>query len=268
MQGLRLMYGVNANVSFYLTGIASNHHGALFPVEFPFHNTPERGAHYPYKFNGGQLYAKYRFYSNDGPNRHLRMAAYAEGAYVNTTHHESEPDIDKGDNSGLSAGIITTYLKNKWALSFSLGYLHPFAATGQSPDPISGLPNTPVKVAYGKALCYSLSFGCLLLPHHYRDYRQTNVNLYLELTGKVFGNARVTMFYQEDNEYILGHNRYPPALKSGWYIDASPGIQFIFNSNLRVDVGATFRTAGFSYASLYPVYNLTIQRYIYLRRKR
>lgn len=261
MSALRLMYGITPRLSVYLTGIGSNHHGKKMPVEFPFHNTPERGAHYPYKFNGAHFYSKYRFFSSDGPNSHLRLAAYVEGTYVNTTHHETEPDLMMGDNSGLGAGLITTYLKNKFAVSLTIGGILPAKYKGLAPDPIEGLPDVPVRTQYGKALQYSLSFGYLLLPSRYKSYDQTNVNLYLELRGKAFSAARVDIFADEPNEYYLPQPRYPPALQKGYYLDISPGIQFIVKSNLRIDCSITFNGFGFSYARLYPVYNIGIQRY-------
>ncbi len=268
MTGLRLMYGATPRLSVYLTGIASNHHGKKLPVEFPFHNTPERGAHYPYKFNGAHLYAKYRFVSKDGENSHLRMAVYAEGAWVKTTHHETEPDLAMGDNTGIGGGLITTYLKKRFAVSLMGGVILPASYSGYSPDPIESLPDVPVRVQYGKALCYSLSFGYLLLPVKYRDYDQTNVNLYLEFRGKAFDAAAVTMFYGLPNEYFLDVSRYPTALQKGYYVDVSPGIQFIIKSNLRIDCSATFSSLGISYARLYPVFNVGIQRYFFPGRKR
>jgi len=261
MSALRLMYGLTPKLSVYLTGIASNHHGPKMPVEFPFHNTPERGAHYPFKFNGVHVYGKYRFLSLDGPNSHFRMAVYAEGAYVKTTHHETEPDLIMGDNSGGGGGFITTYLKQKFAVSLTAGGIFPVKYKGLAPDPIEGLPDVPVRTQYGKALTYSLSLGYLLLPMTYKDYDQTNINIYLELRGKVFSTARVDIFADEPNEYFLWQSRYPPALQKGYYADLSPGVQFIVKSNLRIDCSVTFNCFGFSYARLYPVYTIGIQRY-------
>lgn len=263
MTGLRLMYGVTPRLSVYLTGIASNHHGKKMPVEFPFHNTPERGAHYPYKFNGVHLYAKYRFLSKDGENSHLRMAAYGEGAYVNTTHHETEPDLEMGDNKGVGAGLITTYLKGKFAVSLTAGAIFPAVYEGQSPDPIESLPDVPVRVQYGKALSYSLSFGYLLFPRKYNNYDQVNINLYFEFHGKAFQAAKVDIFAGLPNEYFLAQSRYPTALQKGWYVDVSPGVQVILKSNLRIDFSTTFSSMGISYARLYPVFNLGIQRYFF-----
>lgn len=263
MTGLRLMYGVTPRLSVYLTGIASNHHGNKLPVEFPFHNTPERGARYPYKFNGAHLYAKYRFLSHDGEHNHFRMAAYGEGTYVRTTHHETEPDLEMGDNTGAGLGLITTYLRHKFAVSLTAGAIFPTVYEGKSPDPIEVLPDVPVRVQYGKALTYSLSFGYLLWPRKYTSYDQVNINLYLELQGKAFQAAKVNIFSGQPNEYFLAQSRYPAALQKGYYLDVSPGIQFILKSNLRVDFSATFSSLGISYARLYPVYSIAVQRYFF-----
>ena len=263
MAGLRLMYGISSKWSVYLTGIVSNHHGKKLPIEFPFHNTPERGAHYPYKFNGVHLYTKYRFLSADGKNSHLRMAAYGEGTYVGTTHHETEPDLEMGDNKGFGAGLITTYLKNKFAVSLTAGAIFPSRYQGLSPDPIEGLPDVPIRVQYGKALTYSLSFGYLLFPRKYSSYDQANINLYLEFHGKAFQAAKVDIFAGEANEYFLAQSRYPSALQKGYYVDVSPGIQVILKSNLRIDFSTTFSSMGISYARLYPVFSFGIQRYFF-----
>lgn len=267
MAGLRLMYGLSPKLSVYLTGIASNHHGKKLPPEFPFHNTPERGAYYPYKFNGVHAYAKYRFLTRDGEGSHLRLAAYGEATYVQTTHHETEPDLMMGDNKGIGAGIIGTYLKQKFAVSLTGGIILPAAYTGVSPDPIESLPDVPVRVRYGKALTYSLSFGYLLLPRTYKDYDQTNINLYLEFRGKAFQTSKVDIFVGLPNEYFLYPERYPPALQQGYYVDVSPGIQFIIKSNLRIDFSTTFSSLGISYARLYPVFSLGIQRYFFPGKK-
>lgn len=268
MTYLRLMYGVTPRLSAYLTAIASNHHGDNFPVEFPFHNTPERGASYPYKLNGVHLYLKYRFLSKDGENEHFRMAAYAEGTLVKTTHHETEPDLEYGDNTGVGAGLIGTYLKNRFAVSGTFGGILPAKNSGDSPDPIDNLPPVPITIQYGKALTYSLSFGYLLLPKKYKDYNQTNVNLYLELHGKAYQTAKVNLFVGAPNEYYLESVRYPPALQGSYFVDVSPGVQFIIRSNLRIDLSTTFHLTGQTYARLYPVYSIGLQQYIFFHKRR
>ncbi len=262
-QGLRIMYGLTPRLSTYVTAIASNHHGNKMPEEFPFHNTPERGAYYPYRFNGAHLYAKYRFLSLDSKNEHFRMAAFAEGTWVKTTHHETEPDLMMGDNSGVGAGLISTYLIQKFAATLTLGFIKPFGISGNSPDPIIGLPDVPVRLEYGNTFTYGLSIGYLVFPRKYQSYNQTNFNIYFEAKGKYFGSAAVTIFEGQANEYFLHVSRYPLALQRGYFLDISPGIQFIIRSNFRIDASVTFPALGKSYARMYPVYTAGLQYYIF-----
>lgn len=260
---LRLMYGLTPRLSVYLSAIASNHHGVKLPEEFPFHNTPERGKVYPYKFNGFWLYGKYRFLSVDGHKSHFRIAAYAEATSVKTTHHETEPSLEYGDNSGMGLGLITTILEDKFAASLTTGAIFPFAYDGWAPDPVQGLPDIPETVFYGKAFLYRLSLGFRVLPFHYNSYKQGNLNVYAEFRGQIYGAAKVNVFAGMPNEYYLQNEQYPLALQGASYIDFSPGIQYIYKSNLRIDFSTTFRWLGFSYARLYPVYSIGIQRYFY-----
>lgn len=264
MSYLRLMYGMTPKLSVYLSAIASNHHGDKFPVEFPFHNTPERGAFYPYKFNGFWLYGKYRFFTDDGEKRHFRMAAYAEASRVKTTHHETEPNLEEGDNSGMGFGLIATVLENKFAASLTVGGIFPFINKGVAPDPISSFPDIPENVHYGKAFRYRLSFGYRILPIHYHSFEQGNLNLYAEFRGMAYGAAKVDVFAGTPKEYYLENGQYPLALKSAAFIDFSPGIQYIYKSNLRIDFSVTYRWLGYSYTHLYPIYSIGIQRYFYL----
>lgn len=260
---LRLMYGLTPKLSFYISTIASNHHGLKLPVEFPFHNTPELGKIYPYKLNGFWLYGKYRFLSDDGEKSHLRMAAYTAISKIKSTHHETEPDLEMGDNSGVGFGIITTALKDKFAVSLTTGVILPFLNHGVAPDPVGTLPDVPETVLYGKAFQYRLSFGYRLFPFHYRNFKQGNLNLYAEFRGKIFGAAKVNVFAGTPREYYLQNAQYPLALQGASYVDFSPGMQYIYHSNLRVDFSTTFRWLGFSYTHLYPIYSVGIQRYFY-----
>lgn len=263
MQGVRIMYGITKNWTAYTTAIFSNHHGKKFPLEFPYHNTPERGVKYPYKYNGQHFYTKYRIFSHDRKNEHLRIALYGEGTYVNTTHHESEPNLLMGDNSGVGGGGIVTYLKNKLAVSATVGYIHSFGNSNLTPDPIESLPDIPIRVAYGNATTFSLAAGYLLLPKAYESYDQTNINLYIELTGKRFGAGTVDMFKGTDMEYRLLDSRYPDAFRKGYVVDISPSIQAIIKSNLRIDASITLPFLGTTYAKQYPLFTLGMQYYIY-----
>lgn len=264
MQGLRFMYGITKNWTLYTTSIFSNHHGEKFPLEFPFHNTPERGVKYPYKYNGQHFYTKYRLLSIDKKNEHFRIALYGEGTIVKTTHHESEPNLLMGDNSGIGGGTIITYLKNKWAISGTVGYIKSFGNTNITPDPIPALPDIPIRVEYGNAYTFSLSGGYLLFPQEYESYDQTNINLYIELTGKRFGAGSVDMFKGSELEYRLLDSNYPDAFRKGFFIDISPTIQAIIKSNLRIDASLTLPLLGTTYAKQYPLITLGMQYYFYL----
>lgn len=260
---LRLMYGITPRLTTYLTFAGSNHHGDKLPSGFPYHNSPERGAIYPYKFNGANLYFKYRFLTIDKEKEHFRAAAYFEGSWAKTTHHESEPNVRMIDNSGVSGGIIVTYLKNKFAASLTLGYTHPIGFEGVAPDDYVGLPDIPQYVQFGPSIDYHLSFGYLLLPKTYTSFDQTNFNIYLEFHGKKYDPAIVKIFYGQDNAYWLENNLYPVGLQAGQYIDISPGVQVILKSNTRIDFSLTTPLIGQSYARLYPVYSIGFQRYFF-----
>lgn len=264
---LRFMYGLSSKLTLMASGTVTNHHAKNFPLNLVSHthsgnqtiyNTGnyQRGLKYPYQFTGIYLYAQYRFFSRDGKNKHFRMAAYADGSTVKVAHDESEPTL-LDDTRGLGAGLIATYLNKKMAVSFTGGFIVPGAYSGFSPDSLGG-PLISTKIEYGKAVKYDLSFGYLLLPLHYSNYKQVNLNLYLELEGKAYQQAKV---YQYGG--IIEVPIQTPLLKAGNYVEAHPGFQFIFNSNLRVDVTAGFPLLNKSYARFYPTYMIGIQRYFY-----
>ena len=73
------------------------------------------------------------------------------------------------------------------------------------------------KFIYGlnksEALNYSFSFGKLMLPKQYRDYRQTNINLMVETLS----------------QFNTGSGKY--------YLDIALSVQLIFNSESRINIG-------------------------------
>lgn len=156
-----------------------------------------------------RLYAKYRFLSLDEVHQHFRMAAFGEIAHsVNDAMYE-EVSLN-GDQSGVMGGVILTQLWQKLALSSTLSYAQ---VTTKKP---ASIPE-----AYPwQAFNYSLSAGYLLLPHNYTSYRQTNVNIYAELLG----------------QQTLDKKQY--------YIDVAPALQFIFNSNAKLNMGYRFQLSG------------------------
>lgn len=178
-----LMWGITKSWMLHLNMYASNMHQSNFKSE------------------GGSLYAKYRFLSIDKVKQHFRMAAYGKISFVDNPVQYSDINLS-GDNSGYTAGIVTTQLLHKLALSITTGYS-------------KGLDNVKDKFSAGQAtqaLNYSFSAGYLLLPFVYKNYMQPNFNLYVELLGKTNPET--------------GEN----------YTDIAPAVQFIFNSRFRVDM--------------------------------
>jgi hypothetical protein len=268
--GLRLMYGLLPKLTVMGSASASNHHDKNFPVNLVSHTHSgnqttystgnfQRGIPYSYQYNGIYLFAKYRFFTRDGQNKHLRIAAYADWSNVKVAHDEAEPTL-LDDTRGYGAGIITTVLNNRFAASFTGGFIIPGSYTGFSPDPLGG-PMISTEVRYGRAVKYNLSFGYLLLPFHYASYKQTNLNIYLELQGKSFEKAKV---YQYGG--VVDVPIQTPLLEAGNYVEAHPGLQLIFNSNLRIDFSAGLPFINRSYTRFYPVYMIAFQRYFYLKK--
>jgi hypothetical protein len=157
-----------------------------------------------FRTEGGSVYAKYRFLSNDALQRHFRMAAFARISYNNSDIHQEEINM-YGHNSGYEAGVVATQLLRKVALSTAVSVM-------KATD--NGNNN---KYPYGskdsKAVNYTFSIGKLMLPKEYKDYRQTNINLMVEFL----------------NQVNVGSGKY--------YMDIAPSVQMIFNSRSRVDIG-------------------------------
>ena len=160
-----------------------------------------------FKFNGGEFYSKYRFYSRDEIHNHFRMATFARIAFRNT--FISQPAIDLNNhNSGYELGIVATKLKNKIALSSTVSLLHAMDNGANYKFPFSKKDRT--------AISYNLSIGKLLLPKEYINYNQTNVNGMLEFLCQTNLNSGKT------------------------FVDAAPVLQFIILSKMRFDLGYRF----------------------------
>ncbi|MDZ4759049.1 MAG: hypothetical protein SGJ10_13050 [Bacteroidota bacterium] len=162
-----------------------------------------------YKFEGINLYTKFRFLSKDNVQSHFRMAAYAKAAVISNDIQYNDINL-QGDNSGFAGGIIATQLLHKFALSFTGGYNH-------------SINNLKYKLKPSQPSCaynYSFSAGYLLFPFKYKNYRQTNINLYFEMLGKT-------------NPQTAEH-----------YIDMAPAIQFIINSRMRLEMAYKRQLAG------------------------
>jgi hypothetical protein len=199
-----VMFGINKNLMVHGIGYLSN-------------NMQE-----DIRFEGGSIYAKYRFLSKDDLHSHFRMAAYAKGSLIdnpyypvlesghdhNGRNYENEELDLEGMTSGAGAGIIATQLIHKLAISGIVGYnRHMKNLKNELPSNVSR-----------SMVNYSLSAGYLLLPVKYKSYEQTNLNLYVEFLGK-----------SNIDQY-----------RAGYYVDVAPAIQFIFNSTTRLDL--SYRT--------------------------
>lgn len=180
-----LMFGLSKKLMIHLDAFSSNTAGQ-FDVE------------------GASVYAKYRFYSIDDVHSHFRMAAFWRYSLNNSLLHDAAINL-YGNNSGYEGGVVATQLINKVALSANASVVH-------------ALDNG--KNIFGKdfrnAFNYSFSIGKLMLPTDYTSYKQTNVNLMVELLGQTNLGRKFS------------------------YLDMAPSLQFIFNSRARVDLGYRF----------------------------
>ncbi len=152
---------------------------------------------------GGSFYAKYRFLSKDELQSHFRMALYGRYSLNRADIHQQEIET-MGHNTGYELGLIGTQLLHKIALSSSVSY-----ERALDNNPGYKFPTTESK----SAINYTFSAGKLLLPKVYTDYKQTNMNFMLEFLG------------QRLNE------------NGKSYLDIAPSVQFIINSQARIDIG-------------------------------
>lgn len=159
---------------------------------------------------GGGFYAKYRCYTSDSLYRHLRAAAFARVSVNNARIHQDEIAVN-GHNSGYQLGGIGTLLLHRQALSATLYYEHAFDNAGGEAFP-AAQPRD--------ALNAVLSTGRLFYPRRYTGYGNLNVN------------GMVEMLVQQ----LPANGRF--------YIDIAPSVQFIINSDTRLDIGYRMELAG------------------------
>ena len=165
-----------------------------------------------FTFESVSLYGKYRFLSNDEIHKHFRMAAFVDASYTRSPFHYDDISL-MGDKSGIEFGLIATQLWHRFALSGTVSHTQVLDESRND------------KVIYApprnyQSLNYILSGGYLLFPKEYSDYKQLNVNLYTEFL------AQQTF---EEKQF---------------YIDMAPAIQFIFNSNSKLNIGYRFQLDG------------------------
>ncbi|MFA9205749.1 MAG: hypothetical protein ACEQR6_03640 [Burkholderiaceae bacterium] len=121
-----------------------------------------------FETEGGSLYAKYRFFSEDAKQSHFRMALFTRASKNSADIHQDEIET-MGHNSGYEAGLITTQLLHKVAISSTISYER---ALDNKPN--YKFPPTQSN----SAMNYTLSVGKLMLPKVYTSYNQTNVHQY------------------------------------------------------------------------------------------
>lgn len=160
-------------------------------------------------YESARLYGKYRFFSRDEVHKHFRMAAFVTGAYSRNHLQHNELNL-MGDHSGVQAGIIATQLWNKLAISATISETEVF-------DRKRGVETLPQQYAF-QALNYSLSAGYLVLPVVYKDYDQTNLNVYAELLG----GRNLDWKYEK------------------YFLDLATSIQLIFKSTSKLNLGYRF----------------------------
>lgn len=255
--GLKIMYGLTPKLTVIGSVSISNHHTKKFPSpyfnNFQYHhspasyNNPSSKSFNSFLVEGVALYGKYRFLSSDGEHSHFRAAFYGEFSKSFISNRGAEP-ILTGNNSGAGAGIILTKLHNKLAISGTAGYLHPFKY--QEKD-------SALSFQSGKGFTYNLSFGYLLYPEKYKSYKDLNVNLYVEFINKIFEKASYVHHGLQVNV------EHYPTLRAGQYSEIRPAIQFIINSNIRIDFSVSLPIYQRIPTRMYPVYMINIQRYFY-----
>ena len=167
---------------------------------------------YRSKLESAHFYAKYRILSLDDVHRHFRMALYTEAATTNAPFHYQEINLG-GDRSGVEAGLIITQLWHKLAVSGTVGHTQVF-------NQYRGLLGQHANQHSFKSLQANFAAGYLLFPRSYESYKQTNLNLYVEvLTQRLLD-------------------------RSFSYVDLAPAVQLIFASKTKLNLGYRFQVKG------------------------
>lgn len=165
-----------------------------------------------FRFESYSIYTKYRVLSIDDIHKHFRIAVFADASHTNAPFHYDEITL-MGDKSGIEGGFIVTQLWNKLAVSGTIS--HTQVLDKSRNDKVIYVPARSYE-----SLNYSLSAGYLLIPREYTDYKQLNINFYTEM-----------LVQQTLDE---GKN----------YLDLAPALQFIFNSNSKLNIGYRFEVGG------------------------
>jgi hypothetical protein len=183
-------------------------------------------------YESARVYGKYRFLSNDEVHKHFRMAAFATAAYSRNHLQHNELNL-MGDHSGVQVGLIATQLWNKLAVSGTTSLIEVL-------DEKRNDKTVPQQYAF-ESLNYSLSAGYLVLPFDYKDYKQTNLNIYAELLG----GRNLDWEYEK------------------YFLDLAPSIQLIFNSTSKLNLGYRFQLKSDIYRNMKNSWMISFE-YIFL----
>jgi hypothetical protein len=185
-------------------------------------------------YESARAYAKYRFLSIDDVHKHFRMAAFAMAAYSRNHLQHNELNL-MGDHSGIQAGLIATQLWNKLAVSGTASLIEVLDEKRN---------DKPQQYAF-QSLNYSLSAGYLVLPGVYKDYDQTNLNIYVELLG----GQNLDWEYEK------------------YYLDLAPSLQLIFKSTSKLNLGYRFQLKSDIYRNMKNCWMISYE-YIFLNALR
>ncbi len=202
-----LAFGVSKNVNVRISGFLANYYQPKIQLE------------------GFNVYVKYRFLSRDDIHQHFRMAAFSRVSVINHQIHFREINLE-GDNSGINNGIVATQLLHKLALSATFGHVYT----------MNNINDTRPEFVAAHSLNYLFSAGYLLLPFKYKNYNQTNVNIYVEFHG------RKGLSEFESNIY-----------------DIFPAVQFILKSYMRIDMGYRYQIKSNAARNAYSGYLLRFE---------
>jgi hypothetical protein len=168
-------------------------------------------------FGDPELENVYRFYSNDSKNYHLRMAFFNHVRFPSSPanshnpllHQQATlPKITSTDNYSLTMGYVVTRLSNKFAVNLDISYN-------------LNIPKGEFK--YGNFVKGGISFGKLIFPQVYKNYDQTNLNLYLESKAYYFNKNKL------NNADISG--------SGGKRLELMLGSQIIIKSTMLIELG-------------------------------
>ena len=190
----QVMLGVSKKLMFHIGGSFSNMH------------TPD------FRAESINFYTKYRFLSKDELHKHFRMAVFAEISATKAPFHYDEITL-MGDKEGMALGLVATQLWHKLAVSATV--THTQLLDNSRFNKVLYIPQRNYQ-----AMNYSLSAGYLVFPKEYRDYKQTNLNLYLEILSQQTLDRKTN------------------------YLDIAPAVQLIFNSNAKLNLGYRFQATG------------------------